>query len=49
MVIAQLGIPDVDALAVLRAHAYSTNQPLADVADQVVNRQLDFRNLNHAP
>ncbi len=47
MVIAQLGVPPADALALLRAHAYATDQTLADVADQVVDRRLDFKDLDH--
>lgn len=43
MVIAQLGVSPADALAVLRAHAYATDHTLADVADQVVGRRLDFK------
>lgn len=43
MVIAQLHIPPDDALAILRAHAYAHDTTLAEIARQVVNRQLDFR------
>ncbi|ADB34804.1 hypothetical protein Kfla_5800 [Kribbella flavida DSM 17836] len=32
-----------DALAILRANAYAHETTLADVADQVVSRTLDFR------
>jgi hypothetical protein len=32
-----------DALAILRAHAYAHDTTLADIAHQVVTRQLDFR------
>ncbi|GAB2662399.1 GAF and ANTAR domain-containing protein [Kribbella swartbergensis] len=45
MIIAQAGVHSVDALAVLRAHAYATDQPLADVAAEVVDRRLDFKDL----
>jgi hypothetical protein len=45
MIIAQAGVPSVDALAVLRAHAYATDQPLADVAAKVIDRRLDFKGL----
>ncbi|MEU0094833.1 ANTAR domain-containing protein [Kribbella sp. NPDC006257] len=41
MVVAQLHMPANDALAILRAHAYDTT--LAEIAHQVVIRQLDFR------
>ena len=47
MVIAQLGVAPADALAVLRAHAYATDKTLADVADQVVHRVLDFKDEGH--
>jgi hypothetical protein len=43
MVIAQLHIPPEDALAILRAHAYAHDNTLADIAHQVISRQLDFR------
>jgi hypothetical protein len=43
MVVAQLRISPLDALAVLRAHAFAHGATLADVADSVVTRQLDFR------
>lgn len=42
MVIAQLGIPPEDALALLRAHAYAHATSLNDIAAQVTSRQLDF-------
>lgn len=42
MVIAQLGIPPDDALAVLRAHAYANNVTLSEVSRQVVDRSLRF-------
>jgi hypothetical protein len=43
MVVAQLRIPPADALALLRAHAFADGMTLADVADDVVTRRLDFR------
>jgi hypothetical protein len=43
MVIAQLHLPTDDALAILRAHAYAHDTTLADIAHQVVTRQLDFQ------
>lgn len=43
MVIAQLGVPADDALALLRAHAYAHETTLAAIADEVVTRRLNFR------
>jgi hypothetical protein len=43
MVIAQLRIPPDDALALLRAHAYAHDTTLAEIAHQVVTRELGFR------
>ena len=43
MVMAQLRIPPADALALLRAHAFAHGVTLADVAEVVVTRRLDFR------
>ncbi len=42
MVVAQLGLPENDALALLRAHAYSHDQSMAHTAHAVVTRQLTF-------
>jgi hypothetical protein len=42
MVIAQLRISPDDALAILRAHAYAHDTTLAEIAEQVVGRRLDF-------
>jgi hypothetical protein len=42
MVSVQLGVPVPDALVQLRAHAFSTNRPIVDVANDVVARQLRF-------
>jgi hypothetical protein len=42
MVIAQLGIPADDALAVLRAHAYANNVTLSEASRRVVDRSLRF-------
>jgi len=42
MVVAQLGIPERDALALLRAHAYSHDQSVGQSAHAVVNRELTF-------
>lgn len=46
MVIAQLGIPASDALAVLRAHAYANNVTLSEVSRRVVDRDLRFTSNN---
>jgi hypothetical protein len=40
MAAVQLGIPDADALARIRAHAYSQGRPINDVARAVVAREL---------
>ncbi len=42
MVIAQLGFPAADALAVLRAHAYAHDVTLSEVSRRVVDRSLRF-------
>lgn len=42
MVVAQLGIPEADALALLRAHAFSHDQSVALTARAVVGRKLTF-------
>jgi hypothetical protein len=42
MVVAQLQLSASDALAMLRAHAFAHDTTLADIADQVVSRRLDF-------
>ncbi len=43
MVIAQLGVPADDALALLRAHAFAKNTTLAAIAHQIVARRINFR------
>jgi hypothetical protein len=43
MVVAQLRISPVDAVALLRAHAFAQGVALADVAEGVVARRIDFR------
>jgi hypothetical protein len=43
MVTAQLRIHPHDALALLRAHAYAHDATVAEVAELVVSRDLDFR------
>ncbi|MEH1123143.1 GAF domain-containing protein [Micromonospora sp. CPCC 206061] len=42
MVMVQLGVPLIAALARLRAYAYAENRPLAEVARDVVARRLRF-------
>lgn len=43
MVVAQLRIAPVDALAVLRAHAFAHDTTLLQVSTLVLDKQLDFR------
>lgn len=45
MVIAQLGIPAGDALAVLRAHAFAHELSVVEVSGLVVDRAIDFSGL----
>jgi hypothetical protein len=42
MVLAQLGISATDAALLLRAHAYSSGRSVAEVANDIVERRLDF-------
>ena len=42
MVLAQLNITANDAMLLLRAHAFSSNRSVMDVANDVVERRLDF-------
>jgi hypothetical protein len=42
MVMVQLGVSISDALARLRAYAFASNRPLAEVARDVVARRLRF-------
>lgn len=42
MVVAQLGIPPLDAMAVLRAHAYARDLTLSEVSRRVVDRSMRF-------
>jgi hypothetical protein len=42
MVVAQLRISPEDALALLRAHAFSHDTTLAAVAEQIIHRRLQF-------
>jgi hypothetical protein len=48
MVLAQLGVSAEDALLLLRAHAFSTGRSVAEVANDVVERRLDFGSDNTA-
>jgi len=42
MVLMQLGISPTDAMALMRAHAFSHSVTLAEVADQITSRRLRF-------
>lgn len=42
MVVAQLGIPPADALALLRAHAFAQGTTVVEVSRSVLFRHLDF-------
>jgi hypothetical protein len=42
MILTQLGVPAQDAFVRLRAHAFATRRPLADVARDVITRRLVF-------
>jgi hypothetical protein len=44
MVQAQLDVSATEAFARLRAHAYTSGRPLADIARDVVGRRIDFSN-----
>ena len=46
MISVQLDISVADALVHLRAHAFRSDRPIAEVADDVVNRQLRFDSPN---
>ncbi len=43
MVTAQLHMSPDDAMAIMRAHAYAENTTLAELARQILTRELDFR------
>jgi hypothetical protein len=45
MVFVQLEVTTAEALALLRAYAFSTGRPLENVARDVVDRVIDFRDL----
>ena len=42
MVVAQLGVPEDDALALIRAHAYSHEQSVGQSAHDVISQRLTF-------
>lgn len=42
MVVAQLGLPEHDALALIRAHAYSRDQSVGRTADDIIEQRLTF-------
>jgi hypothetical protein len=42
MILTQLDVPAQDAIVRLRAHAFATHRPLADVARDVITRRLVF-------
>lgn len=43
MIMAQVGIPAQDALALMRGHAFVDGTELLDVAKRIVDRQITFR------
>ncbi|WP_344234202.1 ANTAR domain-containing protein [Kribbella hippodromi] len=43
MLAIQLGASMEDALAMLRAHAFAQDPTLSEIAEQVVDRPIDFR------
>lgn len=46
MVVVQLRLPPDDALAIVRAHAFAHGATVHEIAEQIVNRRLDFREKN---
>ncbi|GAB3606596.1 GAF domain-containing protein [Conyzicola nivalis] len=42
MVLAQLGISAADAALLLRAHAFSSGRTVAEIANDIIERRLDF-------
>jgi hypothetical protein len=44
MIISQVGVRAEDALALLRGQAFANNTTLIDVAQQIVERRINFRN-----
>jgi hypothetical protein len=49
MVIAQMGVPPDDAMAVLRAHAYAQGVSVSEVSRRVVERVVSFRPRTEGP
>lgn len=47
MILIQLDVTADDALALLKAHAFVQGRAINEVASDVVNRRLDFRDLAH--
>jgi len=43
MIVAQVGVRTEDAMALLRAQAFARNTSLADVAQDIVDRRINFR------
>ena len=43
MVVVQLRVSPEDALAIMRAHAFAHDATVHQIAEQIVNRRLDFR------
>jgi len=43
MIVSQVGVRPEDALALLRGHAFARNATLLDVAQQIVDRHINFR------
>lgn len=49
MVIAQMGLPPDDAMAVLRAHAYAQGVSVSEVSRRLVEREITFRPRQEGP
>ena len=49
MIAVQLSVPIAEAMVRLRAHAFATEQPIRDVATQVVDRALRFDSTTQDP
>ena len=43
MIISQTGVRPEDALALLRGQAFANNVSMVDIAQQVVERRINFR------
>jgi hypothetical protein len=48
MIVAQLGLGRVDALAVLRAHAFAREASIAEISRSVIARELVFTHPDEA-